>query len=439
MSTVYNLPLTQLVELLRSEPTVWVRAAAAREGDDWPVRLLEITTHEAPPHWRPCRWDYPDAVVFAGARKGATVAGWLGNRHIAIKPYRLSLEDIPETASRERRESVWRDGTHTPLPWPSEVWRIAPTVSRASQGRELIGAGSPSFASFDVAASHLLGVELTGWKLSGNELVVRCQDPRGRLAMVEVHPAELRLRVEGCELRGAVVELAGNRPGPALELSRRGRQTVRFVLEGGLPDGAWLVLREGDEWLDRRFLTWPYRRASQDGVEFFIEPATRAEVLISSGEGTEMEYKERLPEEDAAAKRKVMKTVSAFANTSGGTIVFGVSNDGEVVGLERKDCDRRSLDRLTNLVRSWVSPLPKFTIEVLPAPERVGKYLVVLAVEPGEQRPYAAGTEETNYVYYVRRGASSYAVGPSEVRVLARPDSGSYETDMLAQLVPRRR
>src|SRR4029077_13708038 len=118
----------------------------------------------------------------------------------------------------------------------------------------------------------------------------------------------------------------------------------------GLPPGAWVVLRRGNEWLDRKFLSWPYVRREQGGVEFHIEPSTRLEVLVTRGEDPTTELKEGLPGEGDAAVRTVMKTVAAFANGGGGTIVFGVTDDLEVVGISKQDSGPKARDRLTGLV-----------------------------------------------------------------------------------------
>jgi Putative DNA-binding domain len=103
----------------------------------------------------------------------------------------------------------------------------------------------------------------------------------------------------------------------------------------GKAEGAWVVLRRGDEWLDRRFLAWPYTRERQPGVEIEIEPATRLEGLIGGGEGPTIEFKEELPTNDADSKRNVMKTVAAFANGDGGAILFGVTNEGQIDGVDQ--------------------------------------------------------------------------------------------------------
>jgi hypothetical protein len=406
--------------------------------DEWVARLLEMTTGSAPAGWKALRWEYPNAVLFAVKRNGWAAARLLRKRSIRIAGYRLSLREMADTASWDRRESLWAGGMHSPLPWPAEVWRFDRTQNIANPHAELIGASSPSFVSFEAAETCLLGVELTGWNLSGNEFVVRRQDFRGRLS-VHVRAAEVRARVEGHGLRGAIVELAGERPGPSVRLARNTPRTLRFPLPNGLPAGAWVVLRHGDEWLDRKFLSWPYVRRDQGGVEFDVEPTTRLEVLIAGGEGPTTEIKEELPGDDEAAKRNVMKTVAAFANGEGGTIMFGVTDELEVIGISRAESGPKARDRLAGLIRTWVDPLPNFRIEAIPLPDRDGRRVIVVEVDAGDSPPYAAGTRPTNYVYYLRRGGNSYPVTPSEVGALMR-SRASAQADPYSSLVrPRGR
>jgi hypothetical protein len=53
-----------------------------------------------------------------------------------------------------------------------------------------------------------------------------------------------------------------------------------------------------------------------------LDPATAVETLIASGEGPHSEFKSTVPENPADI-RNVIKTVAAFANGDGGTILFG--------------------------------------------------------------------------------------------------------------------
>ncbi len=436
--SAYNIPSESLAAQLESEPAVWVRIAAVRMDDEWVVRLLEMTTGSAPPGWNAVGWEYPSAVLFAMKRQGRVAARLLRTRSARVGGYRLSLREMSDTASWDRRESLWSGGMHEPLLWPAEVWRFDRTQNIANPHAELISASSPSFVSFEAAETCLLGVQLTGWNLSGNEFVVRRQDDRGRLA-VHVRAAEVRVRVEGRGLRGAIVELAGERPGPTVRLGRNAPRTVRFPLPDGLPAGAWVVLRHGDEWLDRKFLNWPYARRDQGGIEYDVEPTTRLEVLIATGEGPTTEFKERLPGDDDVAKRNVMKTVAAFANGGGGTIVFGITDELGIIGLTRTESGPKARDRLAGLVRTWVDPLPSFRIDALPVPDRDDRRVIVLEVNAGESPPYAAGTRATNYVYYLRRGGNSYPVTPSEVGALMRSRSSAQPDPFSGLVRPRGR
>ncbi len=51
--------------------------------------------------------------------------------------------------------------------------------------------------------------------------------------------------------------------------------------------------------------------------------------LISMGEGTYLEFKQRI-----ASPEKIAREIAAFANTKGGTILIGVDDKGEITGVE---------------------------------------------------------------------------------------------------------
>lgn len=64
------------------------------------------------------------------------------------------------------------------------------------------------------------------------------------------------------------------------------------------------------------------------------------EEMIADGEGDELEFKSSLRwdfKEEATNKKLedvILKTIAAFANAQGGTLLIGVADDGEVLGLE---------------------------------------------------------------------------------------------------------
>ena len=62
--------------------------------------------------------------------------------------------------------------------------------------------------------------------------------------------------------------------------------------------------------------------------------------LIRQGEGTRLEFKSTLQWDVKQGKRNddlrkmVLKTIAAFLNTEGGTLIIGVEDDGNVYGLD---------------------------------------------------------------------------------------------------------
>jgi hypothetical protein len=296
-------PFESIAERIANRPVIWCRLGATESEGRWQARLLELTAGESPPGWSDTRWEYPRALLFAFKRRGSALARSLSSRAIRIHSHQVMLDRLGDSATGERRQSGWVGGAYEPLGWPIDEWRFTASIATIPQSvAELISDSAPTFSSFDEAAASLLGVGFTGWNITGREFVFREQDLRGRLTGIRVRPAEVQADVDGLALGGAIVELAGYRPGPARRLSKGTPRTVRFALPRGLPDGAWIVLRKGDELLDYRLLSRPYTQ-EQPGVVHMLEPAAELEVLISGGETLTTEFKEELPRDDDASKK----------------------------------------------------------------------------------------------------------------------------------------
>ena len=75
-------------------------------------------------------------------------------------------------------------------------------------------------------------------------------------------------------------------------------------------------------------------------------------------ECTAYDYKEML--EDKKPK-SWLKSVSAFANTLGGSLFFGVDNDGNVKGLEDI---QQVTETISMKIRDYMDPLPD--VEMIP-------------------------------------------------------------------------
>ena len=118
----------------------------------------------------------------------------------------------------------------------------------------------------------------------------------------------------------------------------------------------------------------------------------RTEELLAEGEGQRVEFR-RLPL-DAEPEQSMAKTLVAFANSRGGTIMVGVEPDGRVVGVEGNWVEQR----LLRIARERT--LPAVRIHVRQAELR-GKTVYLVMVPPSPLRPHRLAS---NLMEYVREG-----------------------------------
>ncbi|MCL2602298.1 MAG: ATP-binding protein, partial [Treponema sp.] len=140
--------------------------------------------------------------------------------------------------------------------------------------------------------------------------------------------------------------------------------------------------------------------------------------LIEDGESLTTEFKREYTED-------IKKTIVAFANTAGGALFVGVSDNGEIIGVDNSD---ETILRLTNAVRSAIKP--DVTLFVDCRVEKVKKApVVVVTVQKGTACPYyLAGKGIRPEGVYLRQGAST--VPASEAAILAmikETDGEEYE------------
>jgi predicted HTH transcriptional regulator len=116
-----------------------------------------------------------------------------------------------------------------------------------------------------------------------------------------------------------------------------------------------------------------------------------------------------LPGEDAS---NVMKTIAAFANGQGGTLLFGVTNEQQIIG--RGDAlSREAIDHLTRLISDHVQPHPPFEVQTIPVSDAK---ILAIYVWPGTDTPYGVGTSDRKLISYVRRSGNSSPARPEDIR-----------------------
>ena len=115
---------------------------------------------------------------------------------------------------------------------------------------------------------------------------------------------------------------------------------------------------------------------------------------ILAGESKNVEFKENL----TAKSIKYMKSVVAFANGTGGKIIFGIADKTrEVIGFDKEEVFRK-MDAIANAVSDSCEPtiIPDITLQTVD-----GKTVIIAEISMGRQRPYyikALGREGGVYV-----------------------------------------
>jgi ATP-dependent DNA helicase RecG len=102
--------------------------------------------------------------------------------------------------------------------------------------------------------------------------------------------------------------------------------------------------------------------------------------IIALGEGETLEFKETTRQRSDAAK-----TVCAFLNTKGGRVVFGVTNEREIIGQQIGDS---TIEDVIQEIRKIDPPVyPTVTVESLGDQ----RSLIVITTDRGHLQPYAYG------------------------------------------------
>lgn len=113
------------------------------------------------------------------------------------------------------------------------------------------------------------------------------------------------------------------------------------------------------------------------------------------GESKEVEYKEIVP----ANSRQYTKTAVAYANCSGGRIIFGIEdNTRKITGIPQEQVFEKA-DSISNAIMDSCEPMIDFDIMYQTIEE---KTIIIVQVYPGKKRPYYLKSEGTDNGVYIR-------------------------------------
>jgi len=135
--------------------------------------------------------------------------------------------------------------------------------------------------------------------------------------------------------------------------------------------------------------------------------------MIAAGEGQTLEFKRDISQRSDTAGELI-----AFANTSGGTLLVGITDDGQIVGVTDSDA---VINALANISRDNCRP------SLYPIIERVevnGLSVIVVRVDKRTSLPY----ENNSGQCYVRVGATKQLASPQQ-RARMLQQAGLYHFD----------
>ena len=167
------------------------------------------------------------------------------------------------------------------------------------------------------------------------------------------------------------------------------------------------------------------RRQNQELKKAAVESFRRlntasVEGLIATGEDERTEFKSTLrfnlhtKKNDKAMENAVLKTVAAFLNSNGGTLLIGVEDDGVIHGLtsDQFGNDDRFLLHLKNLVRDYIGIQFARYMEIS-LHELEGGQVAAVQCLPCRDPVFFRRDKQEHF--FVRVGPSTQALTPSQL------------------------
>ena len=138
------------------------------------------------------------------------------------------------------------------------------------------------------------------------------------------------------------------------------------------------------------------------------------DILKLIGEATTYDKKEKI---ERNKPKSWLKSVSAFANGEGGTLIFGISDDNEIIGLTNAEEDA---EFISEAIKTKLDPIPTIDLKFK---ELNGKKLIFLYVNEGQETPYYYIGDKQRLAY-IRIGNESVVADRIQLKQLVMKGSG---------------
>jgi predicted HTH transcriptional regulator len=112
--------------------------------------------------------------------------------------------------------------------------------------------------------------------------------------------------------------------------------------------------------------------------------------VIKEGEGLTTEFKRKID-----SPFKIAKTLTAFANTSGGLLLIGVLDNGTIAGVQSELTEMQKLEKASSLTEPVI--LVQVKSQVID-----GKKILVAEIGESADKPHYAINEKGEHIIYIR-------------------------------------
>lgn len=127
--------------------------------------------------------------------------------------------------------------------------------------------------------------------------------------------------------------------------------------------------------------------------------------LIEQGEHQQLDFKYAVND-----SKKIARTLAAFANTDGGTLLLGVKDNGRIVGVN-SDEEYYMMEAAADL---YCKPPVRFEVQRW---QVSGKVVLEVIVRKSEKRPHLAPDKNGKYAAYIRVKDENFIAGQIQVTV----------------------
>ncbi len=263
----------------------------------------------------------------------------------------------------------------------------------------------------DAEAYFLFDTFLEGMNQSRKQVQIIIDDNRAKFKRIIITNLGLKISLEGNKLSCCELKLFGKHPGFTDIRSVSGSDEIEIPLET-LPTELSILLSIGNETIDKRYVSdTPSYYAPTEGITIERDEQTSLEgILMLRGENQYIDFKQEYTD-------KILSTICAFANSEGGSVYVGITDEGEIIGIKEK------WDRLRLRVENAMSARMRGHVKVNYLPYTMStdedKTVLEIRVEEANDKPIAIRDGEKEK-YYLRRDGTNRIIRRDDWAYLIR-------------------